>query len=647
MRVTQPFDASTLLSIDRELIERPVEWQIGVFRQPQQECAMASSDLILFAIQTALRLGVQARAAYVDATRRRALILPLPNYQAKTDVYDAVEYFKDSGKRHIPESKLLEDLRDQLEQADTIAQIVNNLTEEQKTELMVLHSDFATLDFIEKGFEFEETSAGFVPEDLINVLRIRQWRKGNDPHPTLLRRFSGTFIEMGVDYFAHFPGALNKNSRHGKAIHVLFASLDQIEFSEDFAEERIGNLPGRLLIATLETVSENSEFLSGDPKYQKLIAVTSDALVKDVAERIKMIRESTGGAGNEDREERVKAWAELVFRSALASGGRFVLSNPKEFLGIKEPAESELASHVGQAVLAFVLDQPEGHMDRVFGREGLEVVIRASLLALGKHPELLLDRGNIGLKRLLSQVASELGKQEVLLEAGILAEVIRLILDKTGENLYLLWPEWAKHPENHLLLTAARTVLDTLTSMPSGAKWKPQFTGDDMLHVFQATFDAFVNNPGWLIDRSGKVNDNLKATLEAMVGVLRKQQDRRLSTQDASQILSAGLKAVARRQEFLERLPNGTLMVAALMDAIFRSIFRQKNDKAAWSLVRREVIIGTIEVALNLLAEAGVTEEKVKKLGTFMKKQVKAINEGRPWSLRLFEAGLRTELGPS
>ena len=608
---------------------------------------MASSDLILFAIQAALRLGVQARAAYVDATRRRSLILPLPNYQAKSDVYDAVEYFKDPGKRHITESKLLEDLREQLERTDTITPIVKSLTEEQKTDLVVLHSDFATLDFIEEGFEFEEPSDGFVPEDLVNVLRIRQWRSGNAPHPTLLRRFAGAFIEIGVDYFAHFPGALNKNSRHGKALHVLFTSLDQIKFSEDFAEQRIGDLPGRLLIATLETVSENSEFLSGDPKYQELIAVTSNALVKDVAQRIKRIRESTGGAGNEDREERVKAWAELVFRSVLASGGRFVASNPKEYLGTDEPQESELAVRVGQAVLGLILDQPEGQLDRVFGREGLEVVICAGLSALGKYPELVLDTENIGLKNLLSQVVSELGQQEAILETGILPEVTRLLLDKTGENLYLFWPQWAKHPENHLLLTAASIVLDSLTYMPSGARWKPHFTSDNMLHVLEATFDEFLNNPGWLIDRSGKVNENLKVSLEAMIGVLRTQQDRRLNTRDGSQIISAGLKAIARRQEFLEKLPNGTPMVAALIDAILSSIFRKKNDSAAWSLVRSEVILGTIKAALNLLAETGVNEEKVKKLGTFMKKQVKAINEGKPWSLELFEAELHTALAMS
>jgi hypothetical protein len=619
----------------------------GIFQMTGTEypSAMASSDLILFAIQSALRLGVQARVAYVDATRRRALVLPLPNYQAKSDVYDAVEYFKGPGERHVPKSRFLKDLRDHLGETDNIAQIVDTLGEEQKTELMVLHSDFATLDFTEKGYEFEKAYDQFTSEDLTNILRIRQWRKGNDPYPTLLRRFAGTFIEIGVDHFAHYPGALNKNSRYGKALFALFDSLDQITFSEEFAEERIGDLPGRLLIATMETVSENSQFLSGDPKYQKLIAVTSDALVKDVASRINTIRESTGGAGSEDAEARVKAWAELIFRSVLASGGRFVASNPKEFLGVKEPAESELVSHAGQAVLGFVLDQPEGHVDRVFGREELEVVIRAGLSALGKHPELLLHVENVGLKSLLSQVASELLRHDALLKTGILPELVCLILDKTGENLYLLWPDWAKHPENHLLITAARVVAESLTSVPPAAKWRPQFTREDMLRVFEATFDEFLNNPGWLMDRSGNLNDNLKVALEAVVGIFRRQQDRRLSTHDASHILSAALKAVARRQNFLERLPNGTPMLAALIDTMLSSIFRKKDDMAAWSLVRSEVIIGTIEAVLNLLAETGVTDEKVKKLRTLMKNQVKVINEGRPWSPELFEAALRTQLG--
>ncbi len=251
------------------------------------------------------------------------------------------------------------------------------------------------------------------------------------------------------------------------------------------------------------------------------------------------------------------------------------------------------------------------------------------------------------MKDLLFRLTSGLGKQEAILETGILPEVTRLILDKTGENLYLFWPQWAKHPENHLLLRAASIVLDRLTFVPPGARWKLQFTSDDILHVLEATFDEFLNNPGWLIDRSGKMNDNLKISLESMIGVLRTQQDRRLNIHDASQIISAGLKAIARRQGFLEKLPDGTPRVAALIDTILNSIFRKNIDRAAWSLVRSEVILGTIKAALNLLAEAGVNDEKVKKLGAFMKEQVKAINEGKAWSLQLFESELRTELGMS
>ena len=40
---------------------------------------MAAAEIVLFAIQGALKLGTESRAAYVDATRRRDLVLPLPD----------------------------------------------------------------------------------------------------------------------------------------------------------------------------------------------------------------------------------------------------------------------------------------------------------------------------------------------------------------------------------------------------------------------------------------------------------------------------------------------------------------------------------------------------------------------------------------
>ena len=47
---------------------------------------MIASETVLFAIRGALKLGMQARAAYVDATRRRALVLPILDFQFTSTV---------------------------------------------------------------------------------------------------------------------------------------------------------------------------------------------------------------------------------------------------------------------------------------------------------------------------------------------------------------------------------------------------------------------------------------------------------------------------------------------------------------------------------------------------------------------------------
>ena len=322
---------------------------------------MASADLIILAIQGALKLGVKERAAYVDSTHGRTLVLALPSYESKSGVFDAVEYFKGNGKAHISESSVLVGVQEKLEETDMILDLVESLSEEQREELVTLHNEFLMIDMIAEGFDFWQPRDGHVTNnDLSTLLRIRQWRKGNDPSPTVLRRFAGTFVEIGVDYFLHYPEALDKDSKNGKLLHAFFSGLDGIAFSEEFAEDRIGDLPGKLMMATLENGAEQSEILTDGSKYQQLIAVASRALMRDVGARIKKVRQGTGGVGSEDKEERVKAWAELVFRSLLGRGGLFVISNPKEFFELDDVAQAELISHVGEAVLGFVLDQPQG-----------------------------------------------------------------------------------------------------------------------------------------------------------------------------------------------------------------------------------------------------------------------------------------------
>ncbi len=53
----------------------------------------AEAEVVLFAIQSAVRLGAAARQAYVDSTLARELVLPLPNFNPSPTVTAALMYF--------------------------------------------------------------------------------------------------------------------------------------------------------------------------------------------------------------------------------------------------------------------------------------------------------------------------------------------------------------------------------------------------------------------------------------------------------------------------------------------------------------------------------------------------------------------------
>jgi hypothetical protein len=324
-----------------------------------EEYRMSSADLVLSTIQSALNLDVRLMDAYVASTHSRSFVLGLLEYQPNTNLIDAVKYFKDDGKSRISESLILAGLRETFERTDSVLDIIESLSEEQKEELVTLHNESLMMDLIEEGFDFGHPShAGLTNDGLIHLLKIRQWRKGNDPCPTVLRRFAGQFVELGVDYFMSSRSTFQKKSRRGRLLHAFFTGLDAIPFSERFSEDRIGDLPERLMLTTLKEGGKESQVPNDDPQYLRLISVASRALIQDVAERVEVIRKETLGRRNEIKEGRVKEWAELVLQSLLGRGGLFVVSNPSQFFGLDDVAQTELISHVGQAVLGFVLDQP-------------------------------------------------------------------------------------------------------------------------------------------------------------------------------------------------------------------------------------------------------------------------------------------------
>jgi hypothetical protein len=597
------------------------------------------AELIMFAIRSAIKLGQQSREAYVDATRRRELVLPLPNFPTAITPDSAGGYFIGEGVRHVQRPSRLADLVDKWKTRTALA-------DAEKQELRVFRCECFVQDLTEAGLPVTAADVStFDPEDLTTLLAVRQWGRGTDPTPSALQRVGGTLIEIGVDYFATMPGALNANSTTGKLAQAVLTGLEPLKFSEISLSE----LPGRLFVATLETVSTHPTLLTGDPKIRELVKVTSRGLAQDVGARIALMR--ARGDSDSSREERVAEWGELVFRSILGTGGRMVLEDPKTFLGIKPAGEAALISEVGKGVLGLILDDPDGDLSRVFSREGVDVVLKAALTAVAKHPEILVDKKDAGLRALLVSVAGELGQFDTLLTPAVVPEVTRLILEKTGENLELLWPEMAKKPENHLLLTAGKTTLAILTKKPpAGARWKPAFGRDDLLAVTGTVFDELVQNPAWLLAAAGDTDASLRAALDAALGVLRARGTRQLSVATATEVLQASIRAVALRAEFLEKMPAGGPMagqpvLAAALDAILATIYDPPGARAAWRLARADAVVGVVQIGLGELARQGASPQRVAALDAFVREQAAAIEAGRAWDLDTFATGLRTALG--
>ena len=597
-----------------------------------------SVEIVLFAIRSGIKLGQQMRQAYVDSTKNRELVLPLPNFFGKTDITSALDYFETDGKAHVKDASRLAELLKKHHPPESV------LSSEEEKDVIIFYKEFFYCDCINKGYSPAEAGNLLNVDDFNKLLTIRQWKRGEFPNPSTLQRLAGTFIEIGIDYFVNVPGALNKDSRQGKAIAGFLQGMSEIHFTE----VQLGEIPGRLFVAAVETISENAGLLSADVKVQELIAVATKTISTNIVSRLEQLRKS--GDSDLVKEERIGAWAELVFRSLLSSSGALVLSNPKKYLGVDE-GQSVLVSQVGDAILGLVLDDSHVRLDRLFSRDGLEKVTKSALAVVGEHPEILQLSDNMGLQKLLSAVATQLSQYDTLLTPGLLPELTRLILDKTGENLALFWPDFAHDPKRHLLLTAAGTTLDILTRKPTdNQQWEPRLSPAEVLVVAETVFDEFTTNPAWLLDDAGQINDNLRIALEAAVGVLRNRADNRLTTATAVDVLRTVLSKVGSRKEFLDKIPVGTggdkeTLFAAVLDAIFSTVFdNHLDERAAWQVVRTEAISVLVNTSLAELAKVPLNPGKVTIFETFIRKQMNKLANGEPFDLPAFGENLQKVL---
>jgi hypothetical protein len=603
---------------------------------------MASAELVLLAIRAVFKLGHQARQAYMQSVQGRLVVLPLPSTFNEPTLATVKLYFVAKGGRHVASGTPLKELLDRAE--------AGPLDPPGEAALWGHYHECVALDQAEEPggpgtVSFTDGSSVDV-ESWKALMTVRQWGRAEEERRRKKMLFAviGTVIDVGVDYAATVPGALNTKSRQGRVLAGFVEALDKVDLADgQWDQKSLGDLAARFCVAALETLGEKSEALSSDKNVQELIRVTTHGLAQDVVQGL------GGLKGNAVKQERLRDWSELVFRSVLNTAGRKVISDPRRFLGVEGTGEGALVTQVGGAVLSLALDDDHGlRLDRLLGRQGVETLIDAALNTVGDHPELFGEDVNAGVKALLTGTAKALGDTAGdRLTPQILPELARILLSNTSANAALIWPGLEKKPETHLLLTAARTALAALTAKPAGgAKWRAEFGRAEILLVAEAVVTEVAANPGWLVKGAARINDDLGPALAAVLAVLRERGGDWLTPATAAEVLRAAVQAVMLRQEFVRKLSNGRVLVAAAVEAVLASIAGAPADSdAGWQLLRDEAITTAVEVVLEQLSKAKLNlDEDVIRVAKVLSATVASLNEGGGLDWVALESSLEAEL---
>ncbi|MEL7124169.1 MAG: hypothetical protein AAFO07_32335, partial [Bacteroidota bacterium] len=520
-----------------------------------------SAETIIFAINSAIKLSNNLRQLYAKKVRDEEMVLPIPDFDPTIKLFTMVRFFE-----KLPPEKLKNwDGLPEIHQKAFDQQELSSEEEKKYKELYtLLHGhQGGTGPYLEMS-----------PEELLSIFKLQGNRKGDER--TVLQLVAGSLVDIGVDYFIQVPGALNRESQHGKVLHRFLEAFDEIDFTEQGAIKRefSGVLLPRLFAAAAESVSELNHEISNDEKFQRLIKETSKGIANDIYRRVEDLDPL-------QREEAVQ-WGQLVLRSMIKHGGEYVLAAPESFLDTNKGVSSIIQSS-GLVLLDAIL---EDESDKVVFKNALspatlEGLTKATLNILAEHPELTSKEE--GIKTIIKGVAAAVEQEEQLLEKGILPELVRIVLDQSAGNLDLLWKDTEDKPE-HLLVVALGQTISMISAPQETGRWKPQFTKMQLLDLIEELLDEVVQNPAWIteeVNEKSILGEVLQVTLAALGKI---PKDERLHPDVLRSMIRLNLQTTIANPKVLDLVPFGIegekeIVLQKALDLVLTFIFSEDGPK--------------------------------------------------------------------
>lgn len=548
--------------------------------------AAASTEVVLFAITSAIRLGNQVRQSFVNNLQAEQLTIPLPNVDMSVDNFQISDFFT-AHKHHLDSSARLKELFE--------AQQQRNLEDAESKE----YKNFFEIAYCQEN---QDANAEISGDSLGSLLRFRQWAKDEDAPPSGLRLVAGSLVEIGIDYFNQVPGALNENSPNAHKVKGLLTALDNVDFaSGNLKQSLYKEVAPALFSSAIETINQLAPELSNDEKVQGFIQTATTGFVEDMSARL------DGLATNEETHS-VKEWGQSVFRSLVKNSGEAAFNS--DLLGDGD-AKSELIKTTGLAMMDVMLDSGTDKIDfsKVFTTKSLDSVMGASLATIAQYPELVSK--NEFVKGVISDVGAAVADTD-LSKKELIPELSRLVLEKSADNLTALFDISADDPK-HLLVTATQNVLQSLAVQPEEGAWKPTFTKAQTSSLASALLDEVVQNPTWItaqVSGNTLLSEVMEVTLASLKGI---PAEKRLSAKTVQSLITVNVKAVAINQVLLKKFPVGAdgheqAALGYFLEGMFGYIY---GDETAMSnnmaLAKTEVMEGTLEKLLTSIAKQPIT----------------------------------------
>ena len=249
-----------------------------------------TADAIVFAINAAIRLGRNAQRAYARSLTSQSIVLPLPRFSGTANALTAQNFFDsedevNGGAQFLATIERLADIHDRFKHGegdafptdDEIAEYI-----EYYQQLSQMLKEEATADF-QEGLKDDRVNA----DQLVALLRIRQYQFHPEKHTRPLQMVAGTLVEIGIDYFSQTPGAVNEQSATGKMLKHFLGAIDKVPFSDQAKlRKHAPRIVPQLFISAAEVISELHPELSSDPKVQGFIEAVGQGIAHDLFARL-------------------------------------------------------------------------------------------------------------------------------------------------------------------------------------------------------------------------------------------------------------------------------------------------------------------------------------------------------------------------